>query len=145
MSNCADTLQFLISILIVTILICGATSACSQDPTPTPGTSSAAESDHVPAPPDDCWSGALSADPLHCYVIDQAHRDGVIEVEGVYDDESGSLYIYFNYLRPVEDWLYAELREFLVEKILVIQLTRTQAEGIQGQENQGLRSHRRWV
>ena len=107
---------FLISILIVTILICGATSACSQDPTPTPGTSSAAESDHVPAPPDDCWSGALSADPLHCYVIDQAHRDGVIEVEGVYDDEGGSLYIYFNYLRPVEDWLYAELREFLVEK-----------------------------
>ena len=30
-------------------------------------------------------------------------------------------------------------------KILVIQLTRTQAEGTQGQENQGLRSHRRWV
>ena len=107
---------FLMSMLIVTILICGATSACSQDPTPTPGTSSAVESDHVPAPPDDCWGGALSADPLHCYVIDQAHKDGVIEVEGVYDDEGGSLYIYFNYLRSVEDWLYADLREVLVEK-----------------------------
>ena len=21
-------------------------------------------------PPDDCWGGALSADPLHCYVVD---------------------------------------------------------------------------
>ena len=107
---------FLMSMLIVTILICGATSACSQNPTPTQGTSSAAESDHVPAYPDDCWGGALSADPLHCYVIDQAHKDGVIEVEGVYDDEGGSLYIYINYLRPVEDWLYAELRGFLIEK-----------------------------
>ena len=108
--------MFLMSMLIVTILICGATSACSQNPTPTQGTSSAAESDHVPAYPDDCWGGALSADPLHCYVIDQAHQDGVIEVEGVYDDEGGSLYIYINYLRPVEDWLYAELRGFLIEK-----------------------------
>ena len=30
-------------------------------------------------------------------------------------------------------------------KILVIQLTRTQAEGTRSQENQGLRNHRRWV
>ena len=38
---------------------------------------------HADEPPDDCWGGALSADPLHSYVIDQAHREGVIEVEGV--------------------------------------------------------------
>ena len=35
--------------------------------------------------------------------------------------------------------------ELIVTKVLVNQLTRTQAEGTQGQENQGLRNHRRWV
>ena len=31
------------------------------------------------------------------------------------------------------------------DKVLVNQLTRTQAEGTQGRENQSLRNHRRWV
>ena len=41
---------------------------------------------HAEEPPDDCWGETLSVDPLHCHVVDEAHREGVIEVEGVYDD-----------------------------------------------------------
>ena len=71
---------------------------------------------HAEEPPDDCWGGTLSADPLHCHVIDEAHREGVIEVEGLYDDGSGALYIFFNYLRTVEDRVYPELMEYFRQK-----------------------------
>ena len=50
----------------------------------------------VPPPPGDCWGGALSDDPLHCYALEEAQRDGIIEVEGVYD-AWGELHIFFNY------------------------------------------------
>ena len=49
---------------------------------------------HAEEPPDDCWGGTLSAGPLHC-LIDEAHREGVIEVEGLYNDGSGALYYLF--------------------------------------------------
>ena len=67
---------------------------------------------HAEEPPDDCWGETLSADPLHCHVIDEAQREGVIEVEGIYDDGNGALYIFFNYLRTVEDRVYPELMEY---------------------------------
>ena len=67
---------------------------------------------HADEPPDDCWGGTLSADRLHCHVIDQAHREGVIEVEGIYDDNNGALYIFFDYLRPANNWLYGELGDY---------------------------------
>ena len=95
---------FLISILIVTILICGATSACSQDPTPTPGTSSAAESDRAPAPPGDCWNEALSRDPLHCHFLEEAERAGKIKVAAVYVAPGGGpLYILLKQTTPITD------------------------------------------
>ena len=50
----------------------------------------------VQPPPGDCWGGALSEDPLHCYALEKAQRDGVIAVEGVYD-AWGELHIFFNY------------------------------------------------
>ena len=31
-----------------------------------------------------CWNGALSNDPLHCYVLEQAQSDGIIDVDAVY-------------------------------------------------------------
>ena len=71
---------------------------------------------HAEEPPDDCWGGTLSADPLHCHVIDEAHREGIIEVEGIYDDGNGALYIFFNYLRTVEDRVYPELMEYFRQK-----------------------------
>ena len=35
-------------------------------------------------PVDDCFGGALSADPLHCHVLKEAHNAGIIEVDGIY-------------------------------------------------------------
>ena len=60
--------------------------------------------------------GTLFADPLHCHVIDEGHKEGVIEVEGLYDDGNGALYIFFNYLRTVEDRVYPELMEYFRQK-----------------------------
>ena len=53
---------------------------------------------HAEGPPGDCCSEVLSTDPLHCYVLEEAQRDGVIEVEGIYEAED-VLYIFFNDLR----------------------------------------------
>ena len=45
----------------------------------------APESDAPAATPPagDCWGGVLSDDPLHCYALEEAQRDGVIVVEGL--------------------------------------------------------------
>ena len=38
-----------------------------------------------PEPPlGDCFGGALSADPLHCHVLEEAHNAGIIEVDAIY-------------------------------------------------------------
>ena len=61
-------------------------------------------------PPGDCWGGALSADPLHCYVVDQAHSAGVIDVEAMYE-AGGVLYIYLTQTDPVGDEVGAFFKE----------------------------------
>ena len=68
--------------------------------------------------PDDCWGGALSADPVHCHAINEAHKEETIEVEGIFDDGAGTLYLFFNYLRPVTEdgWLYGDLAAILQQK-----------------------------
>ncbi len=53
----------------------------------------AVPSAHAAPPPGDCWGGALSDDPLHCHVLEEAQRDGIIEVEAVYEG-GGVLYVY---------------------------------------------------
>ena len=57
-----------------------------------------------PAPPaaDDCFGGALSQDPLHCYVLEQAHNESIIEVDGVYHGGK-TLYIFLVGEEPLED------------------------------------------
>ena len=65
---------------------------------------------HAGDPPDDCWGGALSADPLHCYVLDQAHSTGVIEVDAVYE-ANGVLYIYLGQTEPLGDEVGAYFKE----------------------------------
>ena len=41
----------------------------------------------------DCFGGALSDDPVHCYVLEQADGDGVIDIEKVYE---GDEVLYFS-------------------------------------------------
>ena len=69
---------------------------------------------HAGDPPDDCWGGALSADPLHCYVLDQAHSAGVIEVDAVYE-VSGALHVYLTQTEPVGDEVGAFFKEKATE------------------------------
>ena len=38
--------------------------------------------EQVEPPPGDCWGGALSAEALHCYVLEEVQRAGHIEVDG---------------------------------------------------------------
>ncbi len=45
-------------------------------------------------PYDDCWGGTLSGDPLHCYVLGEAQRQGLLHVEGMYESLLGELYVY---------------------------------------------------
>ena len=35
-------------------------------------------------PPGDCWNGALTEDPLHCYIFEEAQRAGEIDIAAVY-------------------------------------------------------------
>ena len=53
-------------------------------------------------PVGDCFGGALSDDPVHCYIFEQAQRDGVIDVETVYDDD-GILYLSLRRDEPLGD------------------------------------------
>ena len=39
---------------------------------------------YADAPVDDCFGGALSTDPLHCHVLEEAHNARIIEVDAIY-------------------------------------------------------------
>ena len=58
----------------------------------------------------DCFEGALSEDPLHCYVLEQAHSEGVIEVDAVYG-VGGALHIFLAQTEPVSDEILRYIRE----------------------------------
>ncbi len=63
----------------------------------------------VSATSDDCWNGALSDDPLHCYVLEQAQRDGIIDVDAVYR-VGGSLHFYIKESEPAWDDILEYIR-----------------------------------
>ena len=42
-----------------------------------------------------CFGGVLSQDPLHCYVFEEAQREGIIDVAAMYE-VAGALFIYLN-------------------------------------------------
>ena len=44
-------------------------------------------------PVEDCFGRVLSADPLHCHVLEEAHNAGIIEVDAIYGVARG-LFIY---------------------------------------------------
>ena len=57
----------------------------------------------------DCFGGALSQDPLHCYVLEQADRQSVIDLEKVYDTD-GVLYFSLRQDGDVADNVYDFIR-----------------------------------
>ena len=57
----------------------------------------------------DCFGGVLSKDPLHCYALEQADRQGIIDVEAIYDAE-GMLYFSLRQNDPVGSHVYEFLK-----------------------------------
>ena len=45
-----------------------------------------------------CYNGALGTSPLQCYAFQQAERDDLIDIDAMYDDGDGMLYIFAEYL-----------------------------------------------
>ena len=58
----------------------------------------------------DCFGGALSEDPLHCYVLEQAQAAGLMDILGVYD---GDAMLYVSVSQPR---VTAELFDFALEQ-----------------------------
>ena len=48
-----------------------------------------------------CYNEVLSPDPMQCYVLEQAEADDVIEVDGIYTNNRGTLYVFYSYLPKV--------------------------------------------
>ncbi len=60
-----------------------------------------------------CFGGALSLDPLHCYVLEEAQREGIMDVAAVYKAGKGLL-VYLN--RPASVTLGDELHQYIERK-----------------------------
>ena len=58
----------------------------------------------------DCYGGTLSQDPLHCYALEQAEREKLIDVTALYAAPGGPLYVWLRQTGPVSGSVYAFLR-----------------------------------
>ena len=66
---------------------------------------------HADSPPlGKCYGGALSSEPLHCYILEQAKADEVLEVEAVYE-AGGSVYVYISQKGNMTEEITGYLRE----------------------------------
>ena len=68
----------------------------------------------VDPPPGDCWGGALSAEALQCYVLEEAQRAGLIEVDGLFVTPTNALHIYLSH--PVSGPLSDNIVTFFHDK-----------------------------
>ncbi len=59
----------------------------------------------------DCWGGALSEDQFNCYILEEAQKAGVIDVEAVYQ-VGRERHIYISQTSPLDD----EVKQVLMEK-----------------------------
>ena len=63
----------------------------------------------------DCFGGVFSSlDALHCYALDRAESEGIIDIEKIYDD-SGSLHLSLRQEGPVGGDVYQFLRDRATE------------------------------
>ena len=90
-----------------------ASSEPVSDPDPPATTTLAVTTTEVVAagpPLGDCFGGVLSEDPLHCYVLEQAQAEGLIDIVGIY--KAGRVM----YVLVSQAKLSAELFTFTKEK-----------------------------
>ena len=104
-----------VALAVLLVAHLSATSAQAQAPKPPAAPEAAATP--VP-PPGDCWNGVLSDDPLHCYILEEAQREGQIDVVAMYlARDGGALYIFLSQTAPISDavgdFLRAKAHEYL--------------------------------
>ncbi len=68
--------------------------------------------------PGDCWGGALDGEPMACYVLRGAQRDGLVEVAGVFVAPNGPVYVMLAQVEPVDDATFRAFGEYYKEFIL---------------------------
>ncbi len=96
----------------------GGSGAISGDGAATPTATSTPAS---LAPYDDCWGGTLSGEPLACYALGEAQRQGLLRVEGVYESTAArELHVYLRQSEPVSDsvdaFLEAKAYEYMIAR-----------------------------
>ena len=63
-------------------------------------------------PPGDCWGGLLSEDEIICYMLEEAQRAGLLEVQVIYlAPGGGPLYIYLRQTEPLSGTTIGFLRD----------------------------------
>ena len=82
-------------------------------------------------PPGDCWNGALSEDPLHCYIFEEAQRAGEIDIAVVYlAPGDGPLYIFLSQTEPIGSGAISYLRAKTYEYLETVQNWHPSGPGI---------------
>ncbi len=82
----------------------------AQAQTPEPQTEGAG----AEPPLGDCFGGALSGEPLHCYLLEQAEAEGLLSVEAMYN-VVGNLYIFLRQTDGISDKTAAFLKRKATE------------------------------
>ena len=82
-------------------------------------------------PPGDCWNGALTEDPLHCYIFEEAQRAGEIDIAAVYlAPGDGPLYIFLSQTEPMGSGAISYLRAKTYEYLETVESWHPSGPGI---------------
>ncbi len=73
-------------------------------PTATPSSGAGSE------PPGGCWDGALPEHGVHCHVLEEAQRQGAIEVVAIYEAPNDVLHVFLARSAPLDDELTSLFR-----------------------------------
>ena len=94
--RCGLGLVSLAVLALVPVVYHSAPVTHAQEPGPSPG---------------DCWNGALTEDPLHCYIFEEAQRAGEIDIAAVcVAPGDGPLYIFLSQTEPIGSGAISYLR-----------------------------------
>ncbi len=106
---------------------CGTEPGPISEPTFSPTSTVTATAVPVPTatevpqtPPGDCWDGVLAENGVHCYVFEEAQRQGAIKVVAIYEAPNDVLHVFLARSAPLDDELTSLFRKkasaFLAER-----------------------------
>ncbi len=121
------------AMLLAVALAVLATAGCGTEPGPiseptfSPTSTVTATAVPVPTatevpqtPPGDCWDGVLAENGVHCYVFEEAQRQGAIKVVAIYEAPNAVLHVFLARSAPLDGELTSLFRRkasaFLAER-----------------------------